>query len=287
MAERLVDAGVTGRRRLLAERLELPVHGQLEPVRDVGLASASPTERRCRPGNFDACPDQYGSWGGVAAHLVREVEQQREPALTLNTSAENSRYNALLGSTSRRTHFVVDTSRKALRSVARHQRPSGEQDPTPRPGAIRRTVAPARARPPTRPGAGRRLPVDQDPGQIGRRSATAGRTAQTTRMRGMEDPMPARGSARWRSRWPDNAIPGSLVAMSTEPPGAVRRAHDLLRLRPGQPRRAAHPLVPRSDGQTTSSPNGSPSRTTRRFAGVINGGIIGTLMDCHSNWTAA
>jgi acyl-coenzyme A thioesterase PaaI-like protein len=30
-----------------------------------------------------------------------------------------------------------------------------------------------------------------------------------------------------------------------------------------------------------------PSPHHEAFAGVLNGGIIGTLLDCHSNWTAA
>jgi acyl-coenzyme A thioesterase PaaI-like protein len=30
-----------------------------------------------------------------------------------------------------------------------------------------------------------------------------------------------------------------------------------------------------------------PSPQHEAFAGVVNGGIIGTLLDCHSNWTAA
>ncbi len=30
-----------------------------------------------------------------------------------------------------------------------------------------------------------------------------------------------------------------------------------------------------------------PSAEYEAFAGVLNGGIIGTLLDCHSNWTAA
>jgi acyl-coenzyme A thioesterase PaaI-like protein len=30
-----------------------------------------------------------------------------------------------------------------------------------------------------------------------------------------------------------------------------------------------------------------PSPDHEAFAGVVNGGIIGTLLDCHSNWTAA
>jgi acyl-coenzyme A thioesterase PaaI-like protein len=30
-----------------------------------------------------------------------------------------------------------------------------------------------------------------------------------------------------------------------------------------------------------------PSPQHQAFPGILNGGIIGTLMDCHSNWTAA
>lgn len=30
-----------------------------------------------------------------------------------------------------------------------------------------------------------------------------------------------------------------------------------------------------------------PQPRHQAFAGVLNGGVIGTLMDCHSNWTAA
>ena len=31
----------------------------------------------------------------------------------------------------------------------------------------------------------------------------------------------------------------------------------------------------------------TPARHHEAFEGVLNGGIIGTLLDCHSNWTAA
>lgn len=30
-----------------------------------------------------------------------------------------------------------------------------------------------------------------------------------------------------------------------------------------------------------------PAKRHEAFPGILNGGIIGTLMDCHSNWTAA
>jgi acyl-coenzyme A thioesterase PaaI-like protein len=31
----------------------------------------------------------------------------------------------------------------------------------------------------------------------------------------------------------------------------------------------------------------SPRPEHEAFAGVVNGGILGTLLDCHANWTAA
>jgi len=31
----------------------------------------------------------------------------------------------------------------------------------------------------------------------------------------------------------------------------------------------------------------TPGPHHQAFPGVLNGGIVGTLMDCHSNWTAA
>ena|SRR5689334_17740462 len=31
----------------------------------------------------------------------------------------------------------------------------------------------------------------------------------------------------------------------------------------------------------------APAREHEAFAGVVNGGILGTLVDCHMNWTAA
>ena len=30
-----------------------------------------------------------------------------------------------------------------------------------------------------------------------------------------------------------------------------------------------------------------PNETHQAFPGMVNGGIIGTLLDCHGNWTAA
>ena len=38
---------------------------------------------------------------------------------------------------------------------------------------------------------------------------------------------------------------------------------------------------------TRSWRNGNRSRNIEAFPGVLNGGIIGTLLDCHCNWTAA
>jgi acyl-coenzyme A thioesterase PaaI-like protein len=31
----------------------------------------------------------------------------------------------------------------------------------------------------------------------------------------------------------------------------------------------------------------TPAREHEAFAGALNGGVLGTLLDCHSNWTAA
>ncbi len=36
-----------------------------------------------------------------------------------------------------------------------------------------------------------------------------------------------------------------------------------------------------------SWPSGNRNRKYEAFPGVLNGGIIGTLLDCHCNWTAA
>src|SRR6266481_10036735 len=36
-----------------------------------------------------------------------------------------------------------------------------------------------------------------------------------------------------------------------------------------------------------SSPNGNRRKKYEAFDGVLNGGVIGTLLDCHCNWTAA
>ena len=62
------------------------------------------------PGNYAACPDQYGSYGGVALSSFGKWSDGASKA-KFNTAAENNRYDALLGSTQPTTHFVVDTSR--------------------------------------------------------------------------------------------------------------------------------------------------------------------------------
>lgn len=43
---------------------------------------------------------------------------------------------------------------------------------------------------------------------------------------------------------------------------------------------------PSADGQTVVA-TFSPEPHHEAFPGVLNGGIIGALLDCHSNWTAA
>jgi endoglucanase len=64
------------------------------------------------PGSFDDCPDQYGSEDGNALSSYGHWGDSASKAKH-NTSAENARYNALLGATPATTHFVIDTSRNA------------------------------------------------------------------------------------------------------------------------------------------------------------------------------
>ncbi|MEA2676722.1 MAG: endoglucanase [Chloroflexota bacterium] len=64
------------------------------------------------PGNFDNCPDQYGSWDGVQLSSFGHWSDSAAKA-KFNTSAENARYSSLLGGTQATTHFVIDTSRNA------------------------------------------------------------------------------------------------------------------------------------------------------------------------------
>jgi endoglucanase len=61
-------------------------------------------------GQYDDCPDQYGSWGGVGLSPYGTWRNDASRA-DLNTSAENARYAQLLGGTQPSTHFVLDTSR--------------------------------------------------------------------------------------------------------------------------------------------------------------------------------
>jgi endoglucanase len=62
------------------------------------------------PGNYEECPDQYGSYGGVPLSSYGRWSDGASKA-RFNTSTENNRYDALLGATNPSTHFVVDTSR--------------------------------------------------------------------------------------------------------------------------------------------------------------------------------
>ena len=45
--------------------------------------------------------------------------------------------------------------------------------------------------------------------------------------------------------------------------------------------------IPTADGSGEVVADWTPGPNHEAFPGVLNGGIIGTLMDCHSNWTAA
>ncbi|MEO6349514.1 MAG: glycoside hydrolase family 6 protein [Candidatus Limnocylindrales bacterium] len=65
------------------------------------------------PGIFDACPDQYGSWGGVPLSSYG-IWSNNAGKSKFNVAAENARYSELLGATKATAHFVVDTSRNAV-----------------------------------------------------------------------------------------------------------------------------------------------------------------------------
>jgi endoglucanase len=65
------------------------------------------------PGDFDSCPDQYGSYGGVPVSSYGVWSNSAGKA-KLNVAAENARYDELLGSTQPTARFVVDTSRNAV-----------------------------------------------------------------------------------------------------------------------------------------------------------------------------
>jgi len=62
------------------------------------------------PGAFEDCPHQYG-WDGGAALSPFGKWSDRASKANLNTSAENERFDELLGVTDPTTHFVIDTSR--------------------------------------------------------------------------------------------------------------------------------------------------------------------------------
>lgn len=44
---------------------------------------------------------------------------------------------------------------------------------------------------------------------------------------------------------------------------------------------------PIRDGESALTAEWAPAPRHQAFPGTLNGGVIGTLLDCHSNWTAA
>ena len=55
---------------------------------------------------------------------------------------------------------------------------------------------------------------------------------------------------------------------------------------PSNPKGLRIKSYPADDGETTVA-EWMPAKHHEAFEGVLAGGIIGTLLDCHSNWTAA
>ena len=77
----------------------------------------------------------------------------------------------------------------------------------------------------------------------------------------------------------------AVLSGRAEPPGALRAAERLLRLRPREREGPAHPEL-RAEGDVVVA-DWTPEPHHEAFPGVLNGGIVGALLDCHSNWTAA
>ena len=74
------------------------------------------------PGNFNACPHQYG-WNGDAPLSPYGEWSDAASDAALNTAHENQGYAQLLGTTQPAVHFVVDTSRNGRgpwRGTRRH-----------------------------------------------------------------------------------------------------------------------------------------------------------------------
>jgi endoglucanase len=109
MAERLVDAGVLdidGFSLNVSNFQYTPNSNQYGTWISKCIAYATDVS----PFNYDNCPDQYGSFGGVPLSSYGKWSNSATKA-SLNTSAENNRYAQLLGSAQPTVHFVVDTSR--------------------------------------------------------------------------------------------------------------------------------------------------------------------------------
>ena len=100
-----------------------------------------------------------------------------------------------------------------------------------------------------------------------------------------------------RVRIPASAPRSSTAASVTRPPTALRHRASRSATRPtvaasaadrrtrsGSTSRAARTPTTR---RSSSSPSCTPRPDHEAFAGVVNGGILGTLLDCHANWTAA
>jgi endoglucanase len=111
MAERLVDVGVddVDGFALNVSNFQFTVNSN---VYGSWISKCIEFATHVDPGNYDACPDQYGSFGGVALSSYGRWSDSADNA-ALNTRAENNRYRTLLNGATPRTHFVVDTSRNA------------------------------------------------------------------------------------------------------------------------------------------------------------------------------
>jgi acyl-coenzyme A thioesterase PaaI-like protein len=93
------------------------------------------------------------------------------------------------------------------------------------------------------------------------------------------------------TRLPDPWFAAILAAMSADPTPTLQERYALLGrcfgCGPANPEGLHIGSRPRADDAAILVARFEPRPQHEAFAGVVNGGILGTLLDCHANWTAA
>ena len=164
----------------------------------------------------------------------------------------------------------------------------GEQRPATARDDPRRGLAGERRRPrPVRNDGGDPLAIHDDVQpvtRLGRHAVDEPDILEDRAHPGILDARPAPGTP------PGNASGGARPRLRddrTQPPAPVQPRLALLRLRARQRARPAdrEPRGRRHGGELIADWQPLPHHAA--FDGILNGGVIGTLLDCHSNWTAA